>query len=47
MKHLSFFGTGGRESLCASWMWDERVVGDFRMSEGEREDASAVVGVVP
>ena len=29
-------------SSWASWMWDERAVGDFR---GEREDVSAVVGV--
>ena len=47
MWQLSFFGMGGRVSLCAGVMWDKGAVDDFRMCEGEREDASAVVGVVP
>ena len=47
MKHLSFLE---REEGCRYarvGCGDERAVGDFRTSEGEREDASAMVGLAP
>ena len=41
-----FFGMGGRGHYARVGCGDERTVGDFHMSEGEREDVNAVVRVV-